>query len=553
MRVQARRILLMISILVTTMLVSCDLSEPIFLDSTKSSEPIRYSSTDIQNAESCWLKSFDLSFGDWSHEGGECTSLARELTTAPGYGREADGSLRGGIDYIRLQQYSGNPLPLLSETKTELKSCDVLILTSKEYLPAGHTVVVFYIDLPDDQIYILEQNYPTGSPISQRALKISDIEDSTYVVQDSACRKPLCSMESASGPIIAVPESPVPAIEFTIEVGNSPSIEGAYNSSILNNNNELSETSPSKRGKIAYEADLQIFVMNDDGSNPIQLTDNSESCYNPNWSPDRQKIAFNSHRDGETQIYVMNADGGNQTKITSKVNGSSAPAWSPDGQKIAFTPNRGTSQIFVVNPDGSNLLQLTDDQLGSYFGCWSPDGRRIAYVSGSYELLVMNSDGSNKQHLSDIFPDFGNTERLTCAWSPDGEKIAFPSVDHTDTDIFVINVDGSALERLSDTEYDDYFPAWSPDGNKIAFGANINGKEKICRMNADGSGQVCLPNDKYNYRRPVWSPNSEKIAFSSDRDGHWEIYVMNVYGDEMTRLTNHPYKNGGPFDPVWSP
>ncbi|MEJ7654855.1 MAG: hypothetical protein WKH64_16720 [Chloroflexia bacterium] len=71
-----------------------------------------------------------------------------------------------------------------------------------------------------------------------------------------------------------------------------------------------------------------------------RLTLNTTEDFTPVWSPDGKKIAFVSKRDGNDEIYVMNADGGNQTNISNNAAVDSRPAWSPDGMSIVFTSNR---------------------------------------------------------------------------------------------------------------------------------------------------------------------------------------------------------------------
>ena len=119
-------------------------------------------------------------------------------------------------------------------------------------------------------------------------------------------------------------------------------------------------------GRIAFESirdgNLEIYVMNADGSNQTRLTDNPASDSDPTWSADGQKIAFASNRDGNWQIYIMNADGSNQTRLTNNQADDAYPAWSPDGQRIAFTSNRdGNLEIYVMNPDGSQQSRLTNN------------------------------------------------------------------------------------------------------------------------------------------------------------------------------------------------
>lgn len=91
------------------------------------------------------------------------------------------------------------------------------------------------------------------------------------------------------------------------------------------------------------------------------------------WSPDGRKIAFVSYRDGNMEIYVMNADGSGVTRLTNHPGSDAHPAWSPDGRKIAFQSDRdGNSEIYVMNADGSGVTRLTYSPAYDGEPAWSP-------------------------------------------------------------------------------------------------------------------------------------------------------------------------------------
>ena len=175
-------------------------------------------------------------------------------------------------------------------------------------------------------------------------------------------------------------------------------------------------------------------------------------------------------------------------------------------------------------------------------------GPKIAFVSDrddNFEIYIMNVDGSGVTRLTNS-PAY----EMSPCFSPDGSKVAFFSERDGNREIYIMNVDGSGVTRLTNNPGDDFFPTFSPDGSKIIFVYDYEGFCEIYIMDVDGSDEVNLTNNPANDFAPCFSPDGSKIAFVSDRDDNFEIYIMNVDGSGERRLTDNPEGDGHPcFSP----
>ncbi len=266
----------------------------------------------------------------------------------------------------------------------------------------------------------------------------------------------------------------------------------------------------------------KIWIMNIDGSDKRMVSPAHGAHTCSFFFPGDKKIVFAStrHIPGECppkpqvpggyvwplypyDIHVANADGSDLKRITDNPKYDAEPIVSSDGKRIVFGSQReGNFDVYVMNADGSNLLRLTE-RMGYNGGPWfSPDGKKIVWrawypeteeekarwrdcMEKSYilpfplDLWVMDSDGSNKKMIL-----HNGATNFAPSWHPDGKRIIFSSnMDDWHEDIkkyghnfelYMINIDGTGLERLTYNNVFDSFPMFSPNGKKLAFSSNRN-------------------------------------------------------------------------------
>lgn len=239
---------------------------------------------------------------------------------------------------------------------------------------------------------------------------------------------------------------------------------------------------------------------------------------------------------------------------------TSAPAAASEGCIAFYSDRDGNPEIYTINSDGSGLMRLTDNPAFDDSPAISPDGKQILFLTArhdpdphfpdlKYEIYLMDIDGSSLRRLTDT-----DAAEDHPAWSPDGSKILFDADYDGDGfyEIYTLNLDGSGLTRLTTGESNDQFADWSLDGAQIAFSSDRSGSWDIFVMNADGSNPQTLTSGPDWELFPAWSPDGNQIAFNglAPRSRNTDVFVMDASGRNLRQLTREP---GFDENPVWSP
>ena len=219
---------------------------------------------------------------------------------------------------------------------------------------------------------------------------------------------------------------------------------------------------------------------------------------------------------------------------------------SPDGSQVAYVRNTVTTvsgiesstfDLMVVNADGTSPRALVTERPLLDFPTWAPDGRRIAYDDGitNTAIFILNLDtGATRKVGLGAAAD----------WSPDGQRFAYVGWEEGfDQAIFVVNVDGSHVRRLTGGTGQDLDPAWSPDGEWIAFHRPLDYmNDDIWRVRPDGSG---LERVTHNSNGPLSGPTwigTRWLAYIEYADeGQYVVTVDSESGEEVRRAPLPPY------------
>lgn len=276
-------------------------------------------------------------------------------------------------------------------------------------------------------------------------------------------------------------------------------------------------------GRKKRDSPKQVYLCDPEGKNIVQLTKHRSIHVAPTIGPRGETVLFTSFRSGQPNLYSLDLA---SSKISLFSGGQSlhmGGAFSPDGQLVAFSISKGgNTEIFLQNVKTKRRKPLLVGDGLDVEPRFSPDGRWLAYVSGRYgnphifrAELVWNRKQSDVRIKGDKRLSFAGWYNSTPAWSPDSKKIAFAGFDKDIDrfDLFIMNHDGSKLERLTLNSGDNEHPSYSPNGYLIAFQSNRignssrKGRYQLYVMKHDGSEQRKLDLGMYEAQSPFWGPN----------------------------------------------
>lgn len=225
----------------------------------------------------------------------------------------------------------------------------------------------------------------------------------------------------------------------------------------------------------AFEGPWEIYTISKDGSGLSNVSKGyylMVSC--TAWSPNTEILLYSHESSAFSDIYLMelgSQDKSNLTKVRKRklrgYNFFTPYAWSPQGDKIAFASDRdGDFDIYVMDIAGNNLVQLTQNSdVEDYDPAWSPDGQWIAYTSSSGI-----EDGSDIYLIdlkNPITPEPVNITQhpandSSAAWSPDSSMLLFVSDRDGSADIFLMDRNGKDAKKIVYSPEDEHDPYWIP-------------------------------------------------------------------------------------------
>ena len=304
--------------------------------------------------------------------------------------------------------------------------------------------------------------------------------------------------------------------------------------------------------KVANKSTTQIYLAPLGGGEVRQLTNDEHSSAAPRWSPDGEKLAFVSARDGEDQIWTIDVSSGALKKITGISTGAGDPVWSPDGKLLAFVSDvypeckddACNKRMADARAQSKVKAHVADRLLYRHWKTWK-DGMRT-------HVLVVSADGGEARDLTPgdyDAPPFSLGGPTDYAFSPDSKELAYTS-NHdkveaisTNADVFLVSIKGGAAKNITAANHAyDGSPQFSPDGRFIAYRSqSIPGFESdrfrvMLYDRKTGKARSITENLDSWVDEFTFAPNSESIYLAAEDRGLAPIQTVSVNGGPLKKV-----------------
>jgi Tol biopolymer transport system component len=277
-----------------------------------------------------------------------------------------------------------------------------------------------------------------------------------------------------------------------------------------------------------------------------------DDAVQPRWSPNGRRVAFwaFAKEGGQRDIWTIGLPYehagaviyAQPVAVTDDAATDWNPVWSPDGKYLYYASDRsGTMEIWRVAIDEETGItkgsaeQLTTGGTGLRGHiAFADKGASLLYVDQTSRQVVekVGFDAVSGKTTGELTPVLdASVAPANVDVSPDGQSLAFYSAGRQE-DIFVSRNDGTNRRRLTNDPARDRGPSWAPGGKKIAFFSDRNGSYEIWTINADGTGLTQVTNSRgANRSTPIWSPDGSRLLYLQRRGQTWDNYIVDYVFD----------------------
>ena len=286
-------------------------------------------------------------------------------------------------------------------------------------------------------------------------------------------------------------------------------------------------------------------------------------------APTTPKILFTSRRDGNLEVYMMNPDGSKQVNLTQHPAIDLKAAWSPTGEQILFVSDReGTRDLYLMDADGSNVRRVFKEKIDVWRTAptWSPDSKLFAYQYVDWKFIKGGLYlGTFGEEDTEFIAKYN-----TPAWSPDGSEIACSQHHALGARLTFINIRTREVEQPLPDEalLWQFESSWSAAGNRLAFAGNRHplpvildrdphrawkNKQTIYIVNRDGTGLRQLVDEVGPHAEfPALSPDGSEVLYTQG-NGISQIFKVDVNSGIRTQLTHVGWNADADwFDPTYA-